>query len=627
MRTFTCLALAAICLSAFPALAQKKPTQEIDYVYPAGGVPGTTFNVIIGGQKLAGINDFTVYLDDNAVGGLDSKEEQKLQEELKKLVDRQKQFGPLGTAELARLKIVRVKLAQFDRKEGKSKTNINEKFVAVQLTLPANINPGDHEIRIKTPNGFSNPFKFCVGLIPENTKQYWVSAPKKPKNGVVKLQPSYEATVKLPATLNGQIAPAGVDKYHFKAIQGQQLIIAVEARRLIPYLADAVPGWFEAVVTIRDAKGKEVATAQRYRFRPDPVIHFEAPADGNYTVEIHDSLYRGREDFIYRLSIGELPFVTSVFPLGGKNGEKSPITLSGWNLAVKQLTLDNFAAATGIAVVPGSFYNAVPFMVDDLPETFERESNGSGDTVQGVTLPVIINGHIGKPGEQDVYHFAGRAGQQVVAEVFARRLDSPLDSLIRLTDKDGKQLAFNDDYEDKGIGLETHHADSYFTLTLPADGTYSLHITDAQSQGGPDFAYRLRLSEQRPDFALRMVPSSIDIRPGRSAQVVVYALRRDGFTNAIDLALKDAPKGFSFSGGRILANQDKVQLTLIGPSEPSAKPYNLVLEGQATINGHLLQHTAIPAQDMMQAFIYRHLVPSKELAVMVSGTGRPGRKK
>ena len=50
-----------------------------------------------------------------------------------------------------------------------------------------------------------------------------------------------------------------------------------------------------------------------------------------------------------------------------------------------------------------------------------------------------------KPEEQDVYRFEGRARQQVVAEVFARRLDSPLDSLIRLTDKEGKQLAFNDD--------------------------------------------------------------------------------------------------------------------------------------------------------------------------------------
>ncbi len=74
--------------------------------------------------------------------------------------------------------------------------------------------------------------------------------------------------MKLPAIINGQIAPAGVDRYRFYALQGQQLIFAVEARRLIPYLADAVPGWFEATLTILDAKGKEVASAERYRFDP-----------------------------------------------------------------------------------------------------------------------------------------------------------------------------------------------------------------------------------------------------------------------------------------------------------------------------------------------------------------------
>jgi len=47
-----------------------------------------------------------------------------------------------------------------------------------------------------------------------------------------------------------------------------------------------------------------------------------------------------------------------------------------------------------------------------------------------------------------------------VIEVFARRLNSPLDSILQLTDAQGKQIAANDDYEDKGYGLTTHHADS-----------------------------------------------------------------------------------------------------------------------------------------------------------------------
>jgi len=137
----------------------------------------------------------------------------------------------------------------------------------------------------------------------------------------------------------------------------------------------------------------------------------------------------------------------------------------------------------------------------------------------------------------------------------------------RSMDADGKQLAFNDDFEDKGFGPNTHHADSYLAATLPADGTYFIQITDTQGQGGPEFAYRLRISEPRPDFALRVVPSSISLRTGMSAPLTVFALRRDGFTNAINLKLKDAPEGFSLSGARVLENQDKAQFTLKAPPQ------------------------------------------------------------
>ena len=98
------------------------------------------------------------------------------------------------------------------------------------------------------------------------------------------------------------------------------------------------------------------------------------------------------------------------------------------------------------------------------------------------------------PGDWDVFRFEGHAGDAIVAEVYARRLDSPLDSVLKLTDADGKQLAFNDDHEDKGAGLDTHYADSYLTATLPADGAYYIHLGDAQHQGGPE--YRLPLAHQ-----------------------------------------------------------------------------------------------------------------------------------
>ena len=58
-------------------------------------------------------------------------------------------------------------------------------------------------------------------------------------------------------------------------------------------------------------------------------------------------------------------------------------------------------------------------------------------------------------------------------------------------------------------GVNTHHADSYLMVKLPADGTYYVHLGDTARNGGEEYAYRLRISAPQPDFALRVVPSSV----------------------------------------------------------------------------------------------------------------------
>ena len=428
-------------------------------------------------------------------------------------------------------------------------------------------------------------------------------------------------SITLPAVVNGQILPGGVDRYRFQARKGMQLVVVAAARELIPYLPDAVPGWFQAALALYDSKGRELEHADHYLFHPDPVLHCEIPKDGEYVVEIRDSIFRGREDFVYRITVGELPYMTSIFPLGGTAGAQTTVELKGWNLPATTLTQTNGEPGVYPLAVrkEDGIINQLPFAVDNLPDCLEKEPNNTIVTAQAITLPIIVNGRIDQPGDWDLFRFEGRAGDTIVAEVLARRLDSPLDSVLKLTDANGKQVAFNDDFEDKGAGLDTHYADSYIRATLPADGAFYLHLGDAQRQGGADYAYRLRISPPRPDFALRLVPSSISVRGGASVPVTVYALRRDGFTNEINLDLADAPTGFRLTGAKVPANQDQVRLTLQAPPTASDKPLHISLEGRAFIQGHPVVRPAVPAEDMMQAFAYRHLVPAKELDVTVSG--------
>jgi hypothetical protein len=626
-RTCFLPSLLGLLLLIAPVAQAQPSAPHLGYVYPAGGRQGTTFQVKIGGRSLDGVT--TVYVSGAGVQAtatgydrpLAQKEISTLREKLQELQKKGRDAATLK--EMAEIR---------DQISTSLKRNANPALaetVVVEVTVAPEAALGERELRLATPLGLSNPLVFCVGQLPESCeKDLQISAA------------NAETIVTLPTTVNGRIVPtdtakilfparqsqqfqyANVDRYRFEARKGQQLVVVVGARELIPYLADAVPGWFQAVVTLYDTSGRELAYDDDYRFHPDPVLHYEIPKDDDYILEIKDAIYRGREDFVYRITLGELPFVTSIFPLGGPAGVPTSVELRGWNLPVPHVTADvKDAGKCDLRSVivdlknHQSILNPVPFAVDTLPECREKESNDSPQSAQPVTLPIIINGRIDKSGDWDVFRFDAHAGDRIVAETCARRLDSPLDSVLKLTDAAGRQLAFNDDHEDKGSGLNTHHADSFILTTLPADGTYYLHLGDAQRKGGAEYAYRLRISAPVPDFELRVVPSSINAGAGQTIPLTVYALRKDGFSGDIALALKDAPRGFTLSGALVPAHQDQVRLTLTAQPIPLNEPLSLGLEGRATIAGREIVRRAVPADDMMQAFAYRHLVPAQDLKV------------
>jgi hypothetical protein len=617
----------AALLAAVPAvLAQNSP--HLAYVLPAGGRQGTTFQVTTGGQYLPNVS--AAYVSGSGVRAtlVDYARPMNAMQATE-LRDRMQALQKETMTEAVRKEIVdtRVKLLLFNARRLTSP--VLAETVTLQVAIAPGAAPGKRELRVATPQGLSNPLVFCVGQLPEFTEKESISVVQPNPNQPAQVQitqPPTDMPITLPATVNGRIkpglprpatqarfTPGEADRYHFQAHKGQELVIAASARELIPYLADAVPGWFQAVLTLYDTDGNELAYDDDYRFHPDPVIHFAVPKDGEYIIEIRDALYRGREDFVYRIAIGELPFVTSAFPLGGRAGSKTTVHLTGWNLPASKMTMNAKGKAPGVYPL----VNPEVFMVDTLPEAFEKEPNNSPAAAQRVKLPVIMNGRIDQPGDWDVFRFQGRAGQAIVAEVYARRLDSPLDSVLKLTDAKGQQLAFNDDYDDPGAGLETHHADSRILTTLPANGTYYLSLGDAQQKGGPEYAYRLRISAPRPDFDLRVTPSSINVSGGLTVPITVHALRKDGFSGDIALALKGAPKGFTLIGGLLPTGRDEVRLTLTVPPQPQPAPLSLSLEGRATIQGHQVARLAVPADDMMQAFAYWHLVPASDLKVAV----------
>lgn len=662
MKMIKQIALAVLVLGVGCVRAESAPkVPNIGYLYPAGTQQGTTIQITVGGRNLRGVKE--VYVSGEGVKAsvvtyqgrlksLNQQQRDELNNRLRQLrqkyssSDRQRRVAPpapkntvpndpnAAVASAAPVKLPdHPLLRNLDKLSAEGLQKVVETFirpnlnqispqiaetVVIEIIADADAAPGDREIRLGTANGLTNPMRFEVGTLPEICEPDYAD-PGKPV--ITRLT--------VPSVINGQILPGEVDRFRFQGKQGQKLVIETHARRLIPYLGDAVPGWFQATLSLSDVAGDEVAFADDFRFDPDPVLYYQIPRDGDYILTINDAIYRGREDFVYRFAVAQQPFVTSIFPLGGSANKPLTATAHGWNLSEKQIKLET--QANGSSVRSFQFQkdklrsNAVLYAVDTLPESDENEGNNTLSTAQKIDLPCIINGLVDQSGDMDIFCFKGQSGQQVVMEVDGRRLRSPLDSLIRLKDADGKTLAWNDDCEDKESGLMTHYADSYLMYTLPQDGDYYVCLTDSQSHGGDDYGYRLRISPPRPDFSVYIDPASVTIPAGRSVPVNVHVFRRDGFDGEVELTLKDAPRGFVLSGGPVPAGQNDMSMTLTAPASASARVICLQFQARAEVDGKPIIRPVTACQDMMQAFIYRHYVPSQDFMVAVTGSRRNAR--
>jgi hypothetical protein len=152
---------------------------------------------------------------------------------------------------------------------------------------------------------------------------------------------------------------------------------------------------------------------------------------------------------------------------------------------------------------------------------------------------------------------------------------------------------------------------------LPADGKYFIHLGDTRRHAGKDYAYRLRISQPRPDFVLRLIPSRIVIRSNSAANVTVFAVRKDGYSGPIKLSFKDLPEGFESAGATLASGKETVGLSLKTSLAEMEKPVNLTVVGSATIEDREVVHQAVPAEDRMQAFLWRHLLPAEDLPAWV----------
>jgi hypothetical protein len=464
--------------------------------------------------------------------------------------------------------------ARADPKKGDS-------ALALQLQVAADALPGARELRVLGPDGASNAARITVGTLPEMVEM-------EPNNKPEEAQ----SLTALPVTVYGRIDPVGdIDTFRFHAGAGETWVFDLGSvsfgSRLDGYL------------TLRDASGREMATAVEELDRDPRLIHTFDSA-GDYTISVRDMEYRGSPEATYALSIGRLPAVTHVLPLALARGRTTTVQLAGVNLGgmdTMQVSVPADYSGDTMAVVPKTPSGDAPpvqLTVSTLPEWVEKEPND--DPAHATPLPSLpgaVSGVIDHPGDVDVYAFHAAAGQKLMFDLLGRRLGSRLDSFLRITDAKGKELASNDDAVGKDSRLE---------WTPPAAGDYYVQVSDIAGEGGDDYGYRLEITAPPgPDFKLTVTPDLLNLGQGGTETMTVRAERLNGFTGDVALRVDDLPHGVTASPGTIHVPADakgdeSVQITLTAAADAPRQGFPLRVVGTATIAGKLVEHAAQPME-------------------------------
>ena len=475
--------------------------------------------------------------------------------------------------------------------------------VTTTIAIDKDVPLGNHLLRIRTKTGVSHARQFFVGQYPN----------------VAEVEPNDDFNspqiVGFNQTIEGIVKSEDVDYYRITAKKGQRIAIEIDGLRLgytnfDPYIAILDKGRFELG-----------ASDDTILHRQDGYVSIKAPEDGDYTIMVRESSYRGDNASYYRLHIGSFNRPDVVYPAGGKIGtttkvkfiEKAGETFEE-DVTVPHELDPNFMLLPKNHESPPS---GNPFRVVAFDNVLEAEPNDTQATatVSSNGDPIALNGVIDKPGDVDFFKVPLKKGVKLDVQCFAQALGSPLDSVVTLLNEKGSSLSNNDD------GGGRRRLDSKFAVTIPADGNYFVRVTDHLERGGPAFVYRVELTASVPSVKFASPNYSVNDsnlrqfiavpRGGRYATVV--NMTRSAFSGDMKFEMPNLPKGVKLlttSISKDLANINllfeasadaplagaALPITLV-PTDPKEKIVGVLnQEFDIVRNGNVIYYTEIEDQ-------------------------------
>jgi len=416
------------------------------------------------------------------------------------------------------------------------KPGATPQHVEVEIALDASVPAGLALLRVGSASGVSNAVAVGLDTLPQ--------------------QAFVPQAAALPVAMSGNLTGNAVLTTTFAGKKGQRVVVDAEARRLGSLL--------NPMLHLLDPRRVQIAwSATQPALEGDARCEAVLPADGDYTIEVHDMVYRGADPGFFRLKIGELNYADVVYPLGVQQGastEVQPVASSFAGvkipLSIGDLGVQPAPWPPNIALLTGARPGVI---VSSHPEVLETPQ-ASGQVQVLPAAPVAVSGRLDAPNQDDRYRLPVTPNTALRFDVLAMRAGSPVDGVLSILKEDGAALASSDD--------RPGTSDPGMDVTVPGDvNAVILSLRDLRGLGGTGNVYRIAVtSVAQPDFRL-----SIDDRqnvPVAGASLLRVRAERNNYAGPIKLSLPGLPAGVTATGLEIPqgATQAIVTLTAAAPA-------------------------------------------------------------
>ena len=421
--------------------------------------------------------------------------------------------------------------------------------VRVPVFVPGQVPAGIEAVRLLGTNGVSNlAWVWVDGLreesVSEDPTDKGASAPL--------LRP--------PCAIQGTFAEGGVRRYALLLNRGQRIGIEVVAQRM------GSPS--DPVLRVLNERGEECAYLNDTPgLGSDGALEFEAPATGEYRIEVRESEYAGGENLPFRLRVGAGPVGAVAFPaavgaasgggFGGLQVDWASVSASTGKGVGEVVALGASGEATPLARWvpvdrPGEFACTPRLKVLERWVGLEVEPNDSEETATPMGVSGQFRaGRFDRAADVDYFRITVSTSGWWRVSVQSRTLGLAADPRIRLIGAGNKVLA-------RAAG---GNPDPMLFHRFETGGDYWVAVDE---MGGRDGFARGYVLEATPDVVPSWVSTDVDrvSVPAGGKQTILLKIEPRGYDGPLRIEAEGLPEGVEMENPDIEGRKKEWALSL-----------------------------------------------------------------